>query len=211
MLALRDVEVAYGYRRVLRGVTLELAPGEGVGLVGANGAGKTTLLRVLALLLRPQRGEVELDGRTVTTEAVAERRRIGFLSHQLGLYDVLTGREHLVLQRDLFGAPADVGEWLKAAGLALAADEPVATYSRGMRQRLALARVLLPQPDYLLLDEPFSGLDRDGAAWLTAELVQCRRRGQAVLLVSHERESLTPVIGRTLTLARGRLRSEAGP
>jgi heme exporter protein A len=208
MLSAVDVVLSYGYRTVLRGVTVELRPGEGVGLSGPNGAGKSTLLRVLALLLRPQAGEVRLDGQRVSTESVAVRRKIGYLGHQPGVYDGLSARENLAFAAALYARQVDVDAWLRRAGLAFASDERVETFSRGMRQRLALARVLMTEPTYLLLDEPFSALDPQGAVWLQDELLQRVRAGLSHLVVGHDQTRIAAVVQRSLRLTRGRLVQE---
>lgn len=210
MLAVRDGVVRFGYRTILRRVTLELPAGAGLLLSGPNGAGKSTLLRVLALLLRPEEGVVLLDDLPVGTEAVAIRRRIGYLGHQPGAYELLTGRENLRFFASLYGcATGMVDEMLERVGLRHAANDLVQTYSRGMRQRLALARVLLSEPDYLLLDEPFSGLDVDGCSWLQQELTARLRAGKSHLLVSHDRELALPVVEATYRLVKGRVVAEA--
>lgn len=160
----------YGWRWALRGVDISLEKGKRIALLGANGSGKTTLLRVLAGLLRPSEGEVVLDGDSVSTE---DRARIGLLSHDSLLYPSLTLRENL----DFFGklyalAPARVGErvlrFTEALGIAERLDEQVQFLSQGLRQRAALARTMLHEPEFFLLDEPFAGLDPVAAAGVEA-------------------------------------------
>ncbi len=158
----------YGGVAALDGIDLTVAAGESVLLLGANGAGKTTLLRLLALLARPTAGEYLLFGEPTRRggDRLAQRRRLGFLAHQSWLYEHLTAEENLRFHAGLYALPPDrtaIETALDAVGLLARRADAVRTYSRGMQQRLALARVLLHRPDLLLLDEPFTGLDREGA------------------------------------------------
>jgi heme exporter protein A len=193
---------------VLAGVDLVVAPGDVVALLGANGAGKTTLLRCLALLLRPSAGRLALFGTDATAAPPALRRRLGWVGHESCCYADLTGAENLALYARLFGlcdGPARVDEAIAWAGLEAAARRPVRVYSRGMAQRLALARALLHQPDLLLLDEPFTGLDPPGAEALATRLAALAAAGRAVVLASHDLERLAPLATRLVILRRGRV------
>jgi heme exporter protein A len=157
---LRGAGRRYGERVVLRDVSLELPAGRTLVVFGPNGAGKTTLLRILATLLRPHAGDVRVLGRQLPGEGYAVRGQIGFLGHEALLYRELTGRENLRFYARLYGtAPARVDAVLDAVGMAARADDPVAELSRGMVQRLAIARAVLHEPALLLLDEPQSNLD----------------------------------------------------
>ncbi len=150
----------YGEREALSGVTLSLASGQTLVVFGPNGAGKTTLLRVLATLLRPHAGHVRVLGESLPSEAWAVRGRIGLLGHEPLLYRELTARENLDLHARLHDVAAQrVGEVLERVGMAHRADEPLRSLSRGMVQRVAVARAVLHEPELLLLDEPRSNLD----------------------------------------------------
>jgi heme ABC exporter ATP-binding subunit CcmA len=180
---------------VLAGVDLEVAAGEVVVLLGSNGAGKTTLLRVLATLLRPSGGTLRLFGEDATRRAPAARRRLGYVGHDSACYPDLTGRENLEFHAELHDVPdaaARVADLLRWAGLEDAARRPARTYSRGMTQRLALARVLLHAPELLLLDEPYSGLDPAAATRLDGLLRELPRAGHAIVLSTHDVERVTP-------------------
>ncbi|MBK5230146.1 MAG: ABC transporter ATP-binding protein [Thermoleophilia bacterium] len=160
----------YGERAALHDVSFELAAGQTLSVFGANGAGKTTLLRVLATLLRPHEGEVSVLGHTLPDDAYAVRGRIGLIGHEALVYRELTARENLTFTARLYGEPkqriaAVVGDMLERVELDGRADEPVRNFSKGMLQRLAAARAMLPQPELLLLDEPRANLD-PGAALL---------------------------------------------
>jgi len=207
-IAARGLRREWGGRAVLAGVDLRVEGGDVVALRGANGAGKTTLLRVLATLLRVSAGELSLFGHDVRAHAADARRRLGWVGHDTACYPDLTGRENLGFHAALHGirqAAARVGEMLAWAGLDAAADRPLRTYSRGMAQRLALARALLHRPALLLLDEPFSGLDAESAERLAVLLAELRRAGTAVVLSSHDAGRLAGLATRTATLVRGRL------
>jgi heme exporter protein A len=193
---------------VLSGIDLVVAPGDVLALLGANGAGKTTLLRCLALLLRPNAGRLTLFGTDAGRAGPALRRRIGWVGHESCCYPDLTGAENLALYAELFAlaSPARrVAASITWAGLDAAAHRPVRVYSRGMAQRLALARALLHEPELLLLDEPFTGLDPPGADALGARLAELAAGGCAVVLASHDLERLVPLATRLVILRRGRI------
>jgi len=159
-LALRGAGRRYGERAALRDVTLELEAGRTLVVFGPNGAGKTTLLRMLATLLRPHAGEVRVLGRELPGDGYAVRGRIGFVGHEPLLYRELSGRENLHFHARLHSVdPARVDEVLAGVGMTTRAEDPVAELSRGMVQRLAIARAVLHEPDLLLLDEPLANLD----------------------------------------------------
>ncbi|HEY3612705.1 MAG TPA: heme ABC exporter ATP-binding protein CcmA [Gaiellales bacterium] len=186
-LELRGVGHAYGGRVVLAGVDYTLAPGRVLGLLGPNGSGKSTLLRCIAGLLRPRAGEVLVDGRVSVELPPAERARVAYAGHRPLLWGGLSARENLVLCAGLYGLPAGLAdEALAAADLVAQAERPAAALSQGQRQRLALARALLPSPALLVLDEPHSGLDEASVARLDA-LLQSARGNLTLVLATHER------------------------
>jgi heme ABC exporter ATP-binding subunit CcmA len=206
---LEGVGRAYGERVALRDVTLTLPRGATVAVFGANGAGKTTLLRVLALLARPTAGDYLLFGEPTRRggDRLEQRRRLGFLAHQSWLYEHLTAEENLRFHAGLHGLRPDgaaIEAALDAVGLPGRRADPVRTYSRGMQQRLALARVLLHRPDLLLLDEPFTGLDREGAGRLRA-LLKRHAAGRTLILATHDVAEALPLATRVVVLAGGRL------
>ena len=164
-IALRGAGRRYGERAALRDVTLELEAGRTLVVFGPNGAGKTTLLRMLATLLRPHAGEVRVLGHELPAGGYAIRGRIGFLGHDAMLYRELSGRENLRFYARLYGvSPTRADAVLDAVGMAGRGDDPVAELSRGMVQRLAIARAVLHEPELLLLDEPLANLDPAAAA-----------------------------------------------
>jgi heme exporter protein A len=181
----------FGERTALGGVDFELRAGGSLLVLGPNGAGKTTLLRVLATLLRPSGGEVRVLGAALPGEAWKARGRIGFLGHEPLLYRDLTGRENLRFHARLHGlrgeaAEARIGALLAALGMERRADERVAELSAGMRQRLAICRCVLHEPELLLLDEPDSNLDAEGRELARGLIGPADRRARVV--VSHDPE-----------------------
>jgi heme exporter protein A len=164
-LVLRGAGRRYGERAALRDVSLELEAGRTLVVFGPNGAGKTTLLRMLATLLRPHAGEVRVLGRLLPADGYAVRGRIGFLGHEALLYRELSGHENLRFHARLHRvSPHRVDEVLDAVGMTARCGDPVAELSRGMVQRLAIARAVLHEPELLLLDEPLANLDPAAAA-----------------------------------------------
>jgi heme exporter protein A len=184
-LSLRAAGRRYGERAALRDVTLELQAGRTLVVFGPNGAGKTTLLRMLATLLRPHAGEVRVLGKLLPDDGYAVRGRIGFLGHEPLLYRELSGRENLRFHAQLHGVDAArVESVLGAVGMARRADDPIAELSRGMVQRLAVARAVLHEPELLLLDEPLSNLDP--AAVAQVQPLIGATSGRTRVLTSHD-------------------------
>ena len=184
-VSLRGAGRRYGERAALRDVTLDLATGQTLVVFGPNGAGKTTLLRMLATLLRPHAGEVRVLGRALPDDGYAVRGRIGFLGHDALLYRELSGRENLRFHARLHGVAADrVQVVLEAVGMQGRAEDPVAELSRGMVQRLAVARAVLHEPELLLLDEPLANLDP--AAVAQVQPLIGAASGRTRVLTSHD-------------------------
>ena len=194
MIRGRGLEKRYGRKRVLAGVDLDLARDGFLVVTGANGSGKSTLLRLVAGLATPTRGELEVR---------TERSRLGYLAHEPLVYRELTGFENLDLYGRLYRVPERrerIGMLLERYGLWEARGERTGAYSRGMTQRLALCRVLLHDPELLLLDEPYTALDADGAALLDRELAELRGTC-AILLSTHDPERVAALASASLALA----------
>ncbi len=181
MLLAEELHHSFGSVRALDGVSFTVRPGQTLAIFGPNGAGKTTLLKVLAGLIRPQRGRAHVEG---------GRRAIGWIGHQAQLYNELTVNENLRFWASLYDVPPP-GELLVRLGLEEHADRPVRALSRGLMQRVAIGRALVHNPAVLLLDEPFTGLDRTAAETLGRLLAQHAAAGRATVLVTHNVEEGT--------------------
>jgi heme exporter protein A len=205
-IELRGLRRDFGERVALNRLDLSLGEGESLVVLGPNGAGKTTLLRVLATLLGPSGGDVRVLGCKLPREAWKLRGRIGYLGHEPLLYRDLTGRENLRFHARLHGiagerAEARIAELLVAAGMERRADERVADLSAGMRQRLAICRCVLHEPELLLLDEPDSNLDAQGRE-LARRLIG-PGGGRTRVLVTHDPERFLPEADQVLRLGIG--------
>lgn len=206
LLAARGLRRSFGRVRVLHDVDLTLAPGEALAVAGPNGAGKSTLLRLLAGLMRPTAGEVQVLGRPLSAAADA-RRAIGLLSHHSLLYDDLTLAENLTFAARLYGMPrpAETARAaLEAAGLAARAGESPRRLSRGLQQRAAIARALLHGPRLLLLDEPFTALDAGSAERLRSVLQARLADGLGLVIVTHHLAEVWDVATRVAVMVEGR-------
>lgn len=207
-LTVHDVSRHFGRRRALSHVSFGCQAGEVIGLLGHNGAGKSTLLAVLATLLRPHAGEVRYGPLSAFADGPAIRARLGLLGHELQLYPELTAAENLRFFGGLYGlrdVAGRVRQALDAAGLTDRADEPLAGFSRGMRQRLALERALLHDPRLLLLDEPFTGLDQASTAALVTRIRRLAGEGRIVVLATHDLALVEGVLTRAVILRDGRM------
>ncbi len=197
----------YGRRRALADISFTARQGDIIGLLGPNGAGKSTLLAILGTLLAASTGHVRYGAIAGQEAGAALRARIGMLGHDLFLYPELTARENLVFfgrLYDLPDAPRTAAAALERAGLAGRADDLVSSFSRGMRQRVALERALLHGPRLLLLDEPFTGLDQASAAALVARLREEQRRGVVTVLATHDLDVVDGLLSDVLFLRGGR-------
>jgi heme exporter protein A len=206
VVTLEEVSRSFGRRRALSRVSAQAAQGEILGVLGPNGAGKSTLIGILATLLRPTAGRVRY-GDAAADAGAALRARIGVLGHDLFLYPELTARENLEFFAGLHGVDdpaAAASDALKRAGLDARADDPVSSFSRGMRQRVALERALIHRPRLVLLDEPFTGLDDASASALVARLRGLREAGAIVIVATHDLELAEQLLDHALFLRDGR-------
>jgi heme ABC exporter ATP-binding subunit CcmA len=198
----------FGATPVLRAIELRVAPGRAAVVLGGNGAGKSTLVAILAGLAAPSFGRALLFGEDARALAPDKRRRLGVMTHQSFLYPNLTARENLEFYAALYRLAQPrmlVERWLVHVGLEFAANERVRALSRGMEQRLAIARAMLADPDALIMDEPFAGLDPAGVAIVAALVREAVERGCAVLITAHQRPALEGLELECHELSAGRL------
>jgi heme exporter protein A len=207
-----EVSRHFGRRRAVSRVSLTAARGEILGLLGPNGAGKSTLIGMLATLVTPTSGTIRYGDASSRVAGSAVRARIGLLAHELHLYPELSARRNLEFFARLYGLDAEavVGPALEAAGLAERADDDVSTFSRGMRQRLALERALMHGPRLVLLDEPFTGLDDRAAGTVTGRLRRLAGAGAIIVLATHDLDLAEALVTHLAVIRDGRVVSD-GP
>ena len=205
-LAVEQVWKFYGDYPAIRDISFDVEPGQCIALLGRNGAGKTTLLRILAGLSKPSRGQVLIGGRSAKEQET--RAQIGILGHGIGIYDELSAYENLRLFAQLYGLAQPVAaanEWLERTGLDRVKDGKVREFSRGMRQRLAVARAFLHQPRVFLLDEPFTALDDRAIALLQSLLRDALQAGKTVLMSTHQLREALELATNVVLINRGKL------
>jgi len=205
-LEIADVWKYYGDFPALQKVALNIEPGSTMALLGRNGAGKTTLLRIVAGLSRPSRGSIKIHGAEAREERT--RRRIGILGHGIALYDELSAVENLRLFGRLYGLPDPrkrADEMLELVGLSRVRDGLAREFSRGMRQRLAVGRAFLHDPEVLLLDEPFTALDDRAIAVLQSMIKGMRDRGRTIVMSTHQLREALELASHVALLQRGQI------
>jgi heme exporter protein A len=206
VIAARSLKKRFGQTVGLDGIDFDVPSGSTLAVLGPNGAGKSTLLRLIAGVARPTDGSLQIGG--VPAHQRASRARVGFIGHATGLYPELTARENLIFAGRLYGVAdprARADEQLEEAGLSRAAHRRAGVFSRGMAQRLSIAVGLVHEPEIVLLDEPFTGLDRDASNRLVERLTRIRERGCTLLLVSHDVPLASRWADAAIVLRRGRI------
>ena len=212
MIIVKKLVKRFGLKAVLKGLDFEVQPGEFVALLGPNGAGKTTFLRVLASLSRPSLGSVQVAGYKLPDEAAAVRARLGVVSHLPLLYGDLTAEENLRFYGRMYNISnlePRITEVLEMVGLDNRRRDLVRTYSRGMQQRLAIGRAVLHDPDVMLFDEPYTGLDQDASSMLDEVLKTVAAKGRTVVMTSHDLARAEELATRFDILSRGIIASSA--
>ena len=206
------VTARFGAITALMNVTFSVDAGSLLAVLGPNGAGKTTLLKIIAGLAKPTSGTVRVGDSDLASSTEAVRRQLGVVSHQTMLYDDLTARENLSFYGRLYGLPnldSVLEETLSSVGLTERSNDRVRTFSRGMKQRLAIARATVHDPQFLLFDEPFTGLDVAGRKTLSERIESFRALSRTAILVTHDLQQALSLSDRFLILAGGRV-VEAG-
>ena len=212
-VSINNLWVNYGEVHAVRGISFEIPRGEVFGFIGPNGAGKTSTMKVLATLIAPDYGSATIDGMSVTEDPAAIRRRIGYMPDFFGVYEDLTVNEYLHFFAAAYDIPVSdrertVGDVLALTDLTSKAREPVDALSRGMKQRLGLARVLLHDPDLLLLDEPASGLDPRARIEIREMLLALKEMGKTIIISSHILHELSLLCTRIGIIETGQLVTE---
>jgi len=213
MIEVKKLVKRFGLKTVLRGLDFTVQPGEFVALLGPNGAGKTTFLRILSSLSRPSMGEVSVAGYRLPGQAAAVRARLGVVSHLPLLYGDLTAEENLRFYGRMYNLPeleARITAVLEMVGLEKRRRDLVRTFSRGMQQRLAIGRAVLHDPDVILFDEPYTGLDQDASAMLDEVLRSVAAQGRTVVMTSHDLARAEDLATRFDILSRGAIAASVG-
>ncbi|MEK6222095.1 MAG: heme ABC exporter ATP-binding protein CcmA [Chloroflexota bacterium] len=208
MIQVQKLVKRFGLRPILKGLDFQVSSGEFVALLGPNGAGKTTLLRILSSLSRPTMGVVKVAGYYLPQQAAGVRKKLGVLSHQTLLYGDLTAEENLFFFGNLYHVDqlaSRVDQVLAQVGLAKRRRDLLRTFSRGMQQRLAIARALIHDPEILLLDEPYTGLDQDAGTMLDELLRTVASAGRTVVMTSHDLTRIVDLATRFDILSRGKI------
>ncbi len=214
MIIVKKLIKRFGLKTVLRGLDFAVEKGEFVALLGPNGAGKTTFLRILASLSRPSLGQVSIAGYSLPAQSAAVRRRLGVVSHMPLLYGDLTAEENLQFYGRMYNLPelsGRVDEVLQMVGLSARRRDLVRTFSRGMQQRLAIGRAVLHDPEVMLFDEPYTGLDQDASEMLDGVLRRVAAEGRTVVMTSHDLARAEGLASRFDILSRGVIAASASP
>ena len=212
MIEVKKLVKRFGLKTVLRGMDFHVERGEFVALLGPNGAGKTTFLRILSTLARPSLGEVKVAGYRLPHEAAQVRARLGVVSHMPLLYGDLTAAENLEFYARMYGIPnyqLRITEVLELVGLESRRRDLVRTFSRGMQQRLAIGRAVLHDPEVMLFDEPYTGLDQDASSMLDEVLRSVAAQGRTVVMTSHDLARAEDLASRFDILSRGLISASA--
>jgi ABC-2 type transport system ATP-binding protein len=208
-IRLEQVDKSLGQRQILKDVSFTVEPGDIFGYLGPNGAGKTTTIRIILGLFYPDSGQLKVLGRDVSREPEV-KKNIGFVLEADGLYDNLTARENLAYYGEIYEVASitdRIDEVLEAVGLLDRANDRVGTFSKGMRQRLALARAVLHDPELLILDEPTAGLDPTGQMEVRELILDLAHRGKTVFLSSHNLDEVERICNRIAIIHRGEIRT----
>ncbi len=214
MIVAKGLTKQIGSKRILKGIDLEVAAGEFVTCFGPNGAGKSTTLKILALLSKASSGQLFIDGMDVSKHGDVLRKKVGVISHNTFLYDNLSARENLVFYGKMYEVQdlnKRVEKLLEDVGLTYAANDTVRTFSRGMQQRLAIARSLVHNPPILLMDEPYTGLDEMAKGILNSVLQQLSQSKHTVFLITHDFDQGLEQSDQTVVLVGGRIVHRCDP
>ncbi|MCL7410666.1 MAG: heme ABC exporter ATP-binding protein CcmA [Methanosarcinaceae archaeon] len=210
IVSIKSLSKAFGSHRVLKNIDLDIKKGEFITIFGPNGAGKTTLMRIMSTLVEPSAGSISIDGFDVKDEPVEIRKRIGSISHETYLYNELTAEENLRFFGRMYGMDknhldARVDELIEQVGLEYRSNDRVGTFSRGMKQRLSIARALIHEPPILFLDEPYTGLDQHAASTFEHVLRGLDAQNTTKVMISHNIDRSLKMCDRVLILNNGNI------
>jgi heme exporter protein A len=208
MIEIKKLTKQADNKLILRGVDLSIKKGETVGILGPNGAGKSTLLKVLATLIKPTSGSITINGLDLKKNQVEIKKILGYLPHSSLLYDHYSPLENLVFFGDLYGVKHSeqrAVELVKEVGLSFFLNEPVKNFSRGMIQRIAIARAIIHDPEVLLLDEPHTGLDQGAISILNNVILNMKQKGTTTLIVTHDFKQAAEICDRIIIVKSGKI------
>jgi ABC-2 type transport system ATP-binding protein/heme exporter protein A len=208
MIEIKNISKLYGRFHALDNIDLTVGSDDFTAVLGRNGAGKTTLLKILATLLKPSGGEILINGHNIRKDSYAVLKQMGMVSHQTYIYSDLTAKENLSFYSKFYDVPhaeKKINDLLEKVGLAHRADESVRRFSRGMQQRLSIARALIHDPKILLLDEPYTGLDQKASEFLDHILLEYHGKGNCILIVTHDIERIAGIAKRAVVFDKGKV------
>ncbi|MCM3765234.1 heme ABC exporter ATP-binding protein CcmA [Neobacillus niacini] len=208
MIEIKKLTKQADNKLILRGVDLSVKKGETVAILGPNGAGKSTLLKVLATLIKPTSGSIKINGLDLKKNQIAIKKMLGYLPHSSLLYDHYSPLENLIFFGDLYGVKNSEQraiELVKEVGLGFFLNEPVKNFSRGMIQRIAIARAIIHEPEILLLDEPHTGLDQGAISILNNVILNMKQKGTTTLMVTHDFKQAAEICDRIIIVKNGKI------
>lgn len=208
MLELQNVTKVFDNKPILKNLCITVAPGEAVALIGPNGAGKSTAFKCIAGLMKPTNGKIIVDGTVVKKNSIELKKKVGYLGHESFLYETFSPVENLRFYGKLYKTPQldqVITNLLKKVGLYRFRDMSVGSFSRGMIQRLAIAKMFLGEPKLLMLDEPHTGLDQGAISLLNSLIKEQQTEGKSLLLISHDFEQILSLCDRAAVLYKGRI------
>lgn len=213
VLSIRDLRMKYEDRYVLNGIDLEARKGQVIGYIGPNGAGKSTTIKIILGLVRGYTGDVRLFGQDIAEAGPDYKRRIGYVPETAEMYDNLTAREYLTFTGELYGMKPDLADWkasllMKGFDLGHAIDSRIASYSKGMKQKVLLSSCLLHDPDLIFLDEPLSGLDANSVMVIKELLDLLAGQGKTIFYSSHIMDVVEKISSRIVLLSGGRIAAD---
>ncbi|MCM3724553.1 heme ABC exporter ATP-binding protein CcmA [Neobacillus cucumis] len=208
MIELKKLTKQADNKRILRGVELSIKKGETIAILGPNGAGKSTLLKVLATLIKPTSGHVLINGMELRKKQIEIKKLLGYLPHSSLLYDHYSPLENLVFYGNIYGVKdveQKASKLVKDVGLSFFLNEPVKNFSRGMIQRIAIARAIIHDPQFLLLDEPHTGLDQGAISILNDVVLSMKNKGTTTLMVTHDFKQAAEICDRVIIVKNGKI------